>query len=365
MEGSLTKIIATIRERIVNGKYQSESAVREAIILPILNQLGWDSLDPDVVIRELNLSGRRVDYGLAVHPARPNIFVEVKAIGGAGGADRQLFEYAFHEGIPMAVLTDGREWHFYLPAEQGPYEERRVYKLDLIEREAEESSRFLGRYMEFSRVKSGIALEDAKRDFREASNHRLASQSVPRAWHEIVTEPDELLIEIIAERTESICGYRPDAVEIEKFLIEHERALQTDAPTLPPRMAQRNQQTAPPKSDSRSGKIEYRLLDRSYTAPNATEALIAILKAFAAKQPKFWARLEPLARSRKRNHIARTRRDVYPDKPELEQYTMEIAPGWWLGTNVANREKKRLLEAACNAAGLRFGADLQINLPNT
>ena len=35
---------------------------------------------------------------------------------------------------PFVVLTDGETWSFYLPAEQGSYEDRRVYKLDLFER---------------------------------------------------------------------------------------------------------------------------------------------------------------------------------------------------------------------------------------
>lgn len=361
----LTKRISTIRERIAEGRYQSESAVREAIILPILDELGWDVWNTDIVIRELNLSGRRVDYGLAIHPARPNIFIEVKAVGGVGGADRQLFEYAFHEGVPMAVLTDGKEWHFYLPGEQGPYEERRVYKLDFMERDPQDSSLILERYMGFGRVKSGVALEDAKRDFREASQHRLAAQSIPKAWRELVEEPDELLIELIAERAESICGYRPDAVEIERFLIEHEQNFRERATVLPPLGSGPARRAVQSHGEPGTSRIEYRLLGAPHTAPNAIEALIEILRFLGNSRPEFWSRIEPLVRLRKRNHIARSRRDVYPDKPDLEQYTREIAPGWWLGTNISNQVKKRILEAACKAAGLRFDTDLQIHLPNT
>lgn len=364
-EMELTDRISSIKERIADGRYQSESAVREAIVLPILDELGWDVWNPDAVIRELSLSGRRVDYALAVHPSRPNILIEVKAIGGAGGADRQLFEYAFHEGVPMAVLTDGREWHFYLPGEQGPYEERRVYKLDFMEREARDSSRILERYLGFGRVKSGAALEDAKHDFREASQHRLAAQSIPKAWRELVAEPDELLIELVAERAESICGYRPDATEIEKFLIDRERSFRPRPTILSPVASETTRRAVQTQGEPSGSRIEYRLLGTTYSAPNAIEALIEILKFLGDRQPEFWSRVEPLVRLRKRHHIARSRRDVYPDKPELEQYTREIARGWWLGTNISNQVKKRILEAACKASDLRFGADLQIHLPNT
>ena len=64
--------------------------------------------------------------------------MESKGVGNASGAERQLFEYAFHQGIPMAILTDGQEWSFFLPGEQGAYYERCVYKLDLLARTTEE-----------------------------------------------------------------------------------------------------------------------------------------------------------------------------------------------------------------------------------
>ena len=71
---------------------------------------------------------------------------------------RQALEYAFHTGVPFVVLTDGRTWSFYLPAEQGSYEDRRVYKLDLYERPPAEAATALHRYLDCARVQSGEAL---------------------------------------------------------------------------------------------------------------------------------------------------------------------------------------------------------------
>jgi predicted type IV restriction endonuclease len=48
----------------------------------------------------------------------------------------------------------------------------------------------------------------------------------------------------------------------------------------------------------------------------------------------------------------------------LEVYTTEIAPGWWLGTNIANREKERLAKIACEVARLDYGKDVIIEFPN-
>ena len=74
--------------------------------------------------------------------------------------ERQLFEYAFHMGVPMAILTDGQEWHFYLPAEQGLYQERKVYNLNILEREVTESANRLNRYLQYDAVHATIGGQD-------------------------------------------------------------------------------------------------------------------------------------------------------------------------------------------------------------
>jgi hypothetical protein len=38
--------------------------------------------------------------------------------------------------------------------------------------------------------------------------------------------------------------------------------------------------------------------------------------------------------------------------------------GWWLGTNIANRDKMRITEKACEVEKLIFGKDISITLPN-
>ncbi len=57
----------------------------------------------------------RVDYALSTAPPHVDLFIEVKALNHFIGADHQLFNYAYHEGIQFAVLTDGREWNFFVP----------------------------------------------------------------------------------------------------------------------------------------------------------------------------------------------------------------------------------------------------------
>jgi hypothetical protein len=43
----------------------------------------------------------------------------------------------------------------------------------------------------------------------------------------------------------------------------------------------------------------------------------------------------------------------------IRQHAVEIVPGWFLGTNISNQDKVRLLRRACDALGLEFGDDLK------
>src|SRR3990172_9040208 len=124
--------IDQIRAGLTTGNFQNEASVSQGIVLRLLQSLDWPIFDSTVVCPEYSVEGGRVDFALCHPPWKALVFIEVKNIGKDEGADRQLFEYAFHVGVPLAVLTDGRQWSFYLPGEQGSYDERRVYRLFLV-----------------------------------------------------------------------------------------------------------------------------------------------------------------------------------------------------------------------------------------
>jgi len=281
------------------------------------------------------------------------------------GSDRQLFEYAFHEGIPFAVLTDGREWSFFLPAEQGSYDERRVQKLDLVERSPNDGVEIFRRYLEFDRVRSGHAIASARADYQDISKRKISANKIPTAWNELVSEPDELLIDLIAEKAEALCGFRPAPEDVEAFLIAVSKIPASTSPQTA--LAGRAQNTpiiaAPTQPISERG-ISYRMFNEAKQAANAIDALVDILRALAGRNPQFLDKLAIVARGRTRNHIARSRNDVYPRKPELTEYTVELIPGWWLGTNIANRDKMTIIRKACQVEGLTLGRDIVIKLPN-
>ncbi len=319
--------------------------------------------------------GRRVDFALSGTGKRPSIFIEVKGVGRALEGDRQLFEYAFHEGIPLCLLTDGRDWSFYLPGGQGSYDERRLYRLQLTDRPPAESAQVLRRYLEQQRVKSGVAFDDAMRDYRDIASTREAARNLPKAWTELVEQPEDLLVELLASQTESNCGFRPSAEEVISFLRSLTQSDRVGAPSVArparrpaqtpePSQTTISQPTPPVASEAQTGRaLVFELFGNAQSAPNAAAALVDILQAIARQFPNSIEAIAEAAKGRSRNHIARSPEEIYPARPDLAR-AAEIAPGWLVGLNIANREKIRIIREACRVTGLQFGVDVKVDMPN-
>jgi predicted type IV restriction endonuclease len=307
-----------------------------------------------------------VDFALCQPRDRPVIFLEVKRVGQAEGADRQLFEYAFHEGVPMAVLTDGQEWHFYLPAEQGHYDERRVYKLDLLERAVPDSESRLQRYLDYPAVSAGSALNNARADYRDVNRERQVRDALPRAWGELITDPDELIVELLAEKVEDLCGYRPTLEACALFIRSGTRTSPTTvpSPSVPAALPRTPVATVPPSNRPAAfGPIGYTLLGQFHPCGSAREVLARVLQELDRRDPSFLQRFIARKHGRRRRYVAQDRLELYPSRPDLAaDHYVELKPGWYAGTNYSRRAVESIIRLACDVASLSFGSDLQIQL---
>ena len=211
---SLDTTLADITARLRENGFPNEQAISQGIVLRVLRELGWDTYDTAVVWPEYQTGGGRADFALCHPSSKPAIFIEVKHVGKAEGAVQQALQYAFHCGVPFVVLTDGRIWSFYVPAEQGDYDERRVYKLDLYERSPGEAAETFRRYLTRENVASGKSLGAARTEYRNRNRRSQAKAAIPEAWRELVQKRDGRLIEILADAVESKVGFPPDADDI-------------------------------------------------------------------------------------------------------------------------------------------------------
>ncbi len=77
---------------------------------PVIGALAWNVFDPNEVDCEYSVRGGYVDYCLRSQ-ARNLVLIEVKRAGAdLTKHQEQLLRYAFYEGAPLAVLTDGLVW---------------------------------------------------------------------------------------------------------------------------------------------------------------------------------------------------------------------------------------------------------------
>ena len=218
MPDALEETITRVQDNLRNGPFPNEQAVRQSVVVPILEDLGWPTVDISIVSPEYTVGGRRVDYALCRSNGQPVVFLEVKRPGVPDNGEKQLFEYAFHSGVPLAVLTNGQEWSFYLPSGEGNYQDRRVYKLDLLEHDSAECSLRLSRYLSQDDTYSGEAFERARLDYSDVNRTREIGRIMPQAWNALLKEPDDLLMELLADKVADICGFKPEAEELVDFL---------------------------------------------------------------------------------------------------------------------------------------------------
>ena len=356
LETTLEDIGSKLRE----GRFPNEQSISQGIVLRILGDLDWDVYDTNTVWPEYSTGEGRVDFALCDPPSKPKVFVEVKQSNYIEDGVRQALEYAFHTGVPFIVLTDGKTWSFYLPAEQGSYEERRVFKLDLFERSAHEAARVLQHYLERSRISSGLALEDARDEYKDQNRRAVAREEIPDAWKDLIDGGDELLIELIATTVESKVGVRPTDNDVIEFLHLLDKQ---DSSQGPPWSDGRTAITKPQstKKTGRRGKLS--VSGKNFGYDNAMEATIIVLRELGKTDPTFLERLShhPACQGRKRRYVARSSTDLYPDRPDLREYCARLPGNWLVSTNLNNQIKKTIVQAATDVTGLKFGKDVIVD----
>jgi hypothetical protein len=344
--------ILRIRENLEGGIFANEQAISQAAVLPILDALSWPIYEPDIVWPEFTIEGKRADFALCHPRGKPQVLLEVKQLGQAAGADRQLFEYAFHHGVPVVVLTDGQEWNVFLPAGVGDYTERRVYKLDLIERTPEESADQLRRYLEYAAVCSGKALEDTQYDYRNVAREREIRVSLPEAWRKLIEERDEKLIELLADKVATVCGYKADLGIVHAFL--QQIALPHEAPSTAHVYSNRstytvNRRATPPfiRREGHLPSMSFVFNGQTHTARSGADLYVQLLKVFADRYPDFLEKFSK-AHSGKRRFVAQNRYELFPNRRDIgENSSRRVANGWWAGLNMNKGEIYKRCEIAC------------------
>jgi len=236
MAGSLLDLVSAVKTRPI-ATDAVEEAVKIAVILPVLDRLGWDWVDPQEVVPEYGLMSQRVDFCLRINGVA-KVFVEAKRPSeDLDSHQEQLLNYAFREGVDLAVLTNGLTWWFYLPTANGSWEQRKFFAIDFRLQDAEAVATHLSTFLGRDAVSGGAAVRSAREVLETASREQTIRAALPVAWNRLLTEPDELLVDLLAEAVEGQSGHRPPTEAVAAFLASRASAVAAPQKTIPPRAA--------------------------------------------------------------------------------------------------------------------------------
>ena len=194
-----------------------EAQTRKFTIDPVLRALDWPD-DPGLINVEESVESGSVDYALYAHGKSrqkyPSLYIEAKRPGEDTDGVVQAVDYA-HEngGVPLVLVTDGKNWHFYLTHEPGSkkdnYAKRRALTLKLDDEHiAELLPTVLGR--------GAVADGTAMAKLEELHGYEMAKGEFGPAWLRLCKSQD--FAESVAELL---------TAELERFDIEpsHDDAL--------------------------------------------------------------------------------------------------------------------------------------------
>ena len=166
----------------------NEETTKQALILPLLQLLGWDTSDPEQVVYEYRRRSKDspVDFALMQQRA-PCLFLEAKSLGHDITDRRwtnQILAYATQSGVGWLVLTNGDDYHIYNAHAPVPLEGKLFRKLSLTQTPVDELAADLSLLM--------------RTDF--------AGRRIDRVWdaHHTDTQVHALLIKALHEDPEKL-----------------------------------------------------------------------------------------------------------------------------------------------------------------
>lgn len=196
----------------------NEETTRIGVILPVLARLDWDRDNVREVVPEFPVGSGRVDYCLRVGE-KNSVFIEAKRISEElERHQEQLLDYAFREGVEMAVLTNGLVWWLYLPLLGGSWEQRKFFTINVEHQDVESAAMHFRAFLARAAIADGSAVLRARELHAGREKDRLVKQMIPKAWNQLCQDPDELMLEIFADKVESLCGHKPDHAQLADYL---------------------------------------------------------------------------------------------------------------------------------------------------
>ncbi len=235
----MKELLIDIKARLLNGEYKNEEHVRLSLVARVLQGLGWNIWNPMEVNSEFVVvpdeDNKKVDVALFLRPFVPSVFVEIKAVGQMQGkltaTEQQMRNYNRDNQAMFTLITDGRNWRFYLSSAGGEFSRRCFKTFDLLADDLEEVEASLSAFLRKSEIEN--ARQKAEDYLKLNQIQRTAEDCLPEARRKISEPPypslPAALVSLVGEKGFSIT--QDDAVKFIKEADERKPSVPIAYPT--------------------------------------------------------------------------------------------------------------------------------------
>ncbi len=226
----LEKILKTSISRLKHEEFDNMAQIKQAVILPILRELGWDDSDPKAFRPKCEIASDLFDYVL-FDSEKPQILIKTKLIIDDYREQNSLPGFQPNHMISFFILTDGNQWDFYRFVEGIPSASL------FISLQLENESKFqknLESFNDFllkSNVLSGKSRDKAFQQHARNMRQKKANGILKNVYKTLLEEPNMILRDLLIEKVENECGIRPDIGFTESFLKNQGALIEIGKPT--------------------------------------------------------------------------------------------------------------------------------------
>lgn len=185
LSDQLAQLAARIPKQI--DLLETEEATKNALVMPLLNALGYNVFDPTEVVPEFTADvglkkGEKVDY-VVLRDGKPSILIECKAarVQLATQHASQLYRYFSVTDARFAILTNGIQYQFYTDIESpNRMDEKPFFEIDMLKltaREIEELKKFAKPNFDLQNILSNASELKYKKQIMGQFAQELASPS--------------------------------------------------------------------------------------------------------------------------------------------------------------------------------------------
>jgi len=235
-----------------------EVATKQGIVLKILSLLEWDPFDIDEIQPEYTKGDKKVSFSLRSNNSDKAFIVVEKGEKNLKNAREELMNFAAKENVAIAVLTNGVTWWFFSPHLGESAEEKHFLRIQTSEQKPEQIAKRFLEFLSKQNLVSGKAAEAAETIYEAKQKEKLLQEYLPKAWEDIMKNPEKWLVDSMVKATEGLCGYKPDKEIVKDFLSSDNKTNVNPAPST------KFESPAKPQEDKKS--VQASSIGKSVTA---------------------------------------------------------------------------------------------------